>query len=147
MHEMASESGGGGTSERARGCCEVEGDARGSCDVGGVCGGTDPGENGRWVGAVKNFVDTLGSGRLGLMGGVEEDARGWEDCRGFASLGVLGVSGVAVGDDNAGDGCFRLSGTSEGGSADWTTGGVLVRSTAIPTLLEVRDGPCAWATC
>jgi hypothetical protein len=145
MHEMASESG-GGTSERASGCCEVEGDASGSCEVGGVCGGTEPermGENGRCEGAVKDFVDTLGSGRLGLMGGVKEFAGGWEGCRGLADDPSLGVSG----DDKAGDGCFRLSGTSEGGSADWTTCRVLVRSTAIPTLLEVRDGPCAWATC
>ena len=50
MQDMASESGGGGTSERASGCCDVEGDASGSCDVGGVCGGTEEvrmGENGR----------------------------------------------------------------------------------------------------
>lgn len=50
MHEMASESGGGGTSERVSGCCEVEGDARGSCEGGGVCGRIEVervGENGR----------------------------------------------------------------------------------------------------
>lgn len=84
------------------------------------------------------------------MGGVKEDTRGWEDCRGLVdepSPGTLGVSGVTVADGKAGDGCFRLSGTREGGKADWMTGGVLVRSTAIPTLLEVSDGPCVWATC
>ena len=146
MHEMSSESGGGGTSERASGCCEVEGEGRESCEVGGVCGGTEPermGENGRCrcAGAVKDFVETLGRGRLDLMGGVEEVARGWGDCRGL-SLEMPGVSGVGVTGERAGEGCFRLSGTSEGGSADWMRGGVLVRSTAIPTLLEVRDGPC-----
>lgn len=156
MHEMASESG-GGASERASGCCDVEGDASGSCEVGGVCGGTElerMGENGRcwgcrWEDAVEHFVDTFESGRLDLMGGVEEVARGWDDCRGLVdnpSLEVLGGNGVAAAADRAGDGCFRLSGTSEGGSADWKICGALVRSMAIPTLLEVRDGPCVWAT-
>lgn len=63
------------------------------------------------------------------MGGVEEVARGWGDCRGLVdgpSLAKVGVSGVAVGDESAGDGCFRLSGTSEGGSGDWMRGGALV---------------------
>ena len=62
------------------------------------------------------------------------------------SPAIVGLGGATVGDKRAGEGCFRLSGTSEGGSADWMICGALVRSTAIPTLLEVRDGPCAWAT-
>ena len=143
---MASESG-GGTSGREGGCCEVEGDGRGRCKVGGVDGGTEPegmGEKGRcWgsrcEGTVRDLVDMIERG-------VEEVARGWGDWRDLVAGLSLGMFGTSGGTGSTGDGCFRLSGTREGGSADWMTGGTLVRSTAIPTVLEVRDGPCGWAT-
>lgn len=75
MQDMASESGGGGASERASGCCEVEGDGNGGWVAGGVCGGTEverEGEKGRcwgwrWEGTDRDVV---------VGGGVEEVARG-----------------------------------------------------------------------
>lgn len=98
------------------------------------------------MGGVEDFVDTFESGRLDVMGGVEEVDRGLDDCRGLVDNPSLGANGVAVAADGAGDGCLRLRGTSEGGSTDWMICGELVRSMVTPTLLEVRDGPCVWAT-